>query len=106
MSITTIEVNGVEYVPASSAPEPSPVKIVVLQRGWVVIGRHEVVSADLHRLTGASVIRRWGTTAGLGELVGGPKADTVLDPSGVVSYHPLAAVMTIDADEKSWAGRL
>lgn len=40
----TILVNGVEYVPKSSVQiaEPSgDMKIVILQRGWVMVGRLE-----------------------------------------------------------------
>ena len=40
----SIQINGVEYVPKSSQPyvEPSgDIKIVVLQRGWVMVGRLE-----------------------------------------------------------------
>jgi hypothetical protein len=42
------------------------------------------------------VIRRWGTTKGLGELVNGPLEDTVLDPAGIVRAHKLAVVMQIE----------
>ena len=98
----SITIDGVEYVPASEAPAPSPVKIVVLQRGWVVIGRHATLEDGTVRLTSAHVIRVWGTTKGLGELVNGPTGETVLDHAGTVTYHPLTAVLTIDAKEDAW----
>jgi len=77
-------------------------QIVVLQRGWVVVGD---VSRDGDEVTveNASVIRIWGTTKGLGELVNGPTASTKLDPAGTVRAHALAVVFTIDVDAEKWA---
>jgi len=83
-----------------------PVKILVLQRGWVAIGRHAKDGAE-HVLTDASIIRRWGTTKGVGQLAtDGPRSNTVLDPTGTVRAHELATVLVIDADAAVWADRL
>jgi len=81
------------------------VRIVVLQRGWVVVGR---VSKDGQELVieNASVIRRWGTAKGLGQLAAGPQKDTVLDKAGTVRAHELAVVMQIDCEETPWASAL
>lgn len=74
-------------------------KIVIAQRGWVFVGdvtrtENEVVIED------ASVVRRWGTTAGLGQLAAkGPTADTRLDPCPTVRIHPLAIVAMMDCAE-------
>ncbi len=76
------------------------VSIVVLQRGWVVIG-HLSIEGDDVTITGASVIRRWGTTRGLGQIaLEGIQPETVLDPCGTVRAHRLAVVMTIDVTAK------
>ena len=76
------------------------IRIVVLQRGWVVVGRmsheHEIVLRD------AAVIRRWGTTKGLGSLRGGPAENTELDYAGTVRAHELGVVLTIDCDQDAW----
>jgi hypothetical protein len=80
-------------------------KIVVLQRGWVVVGKFREVSEVEHELTDASVIRYWGTTKGLGELVAGPTSATKLDPCGRVSFHPMAVVLKLDAEESAWSDR-
>lgn len=103
----TITVDGTEYVRADTVPAPtyadSPIRIVVLQRGWVAVGRHTVVSDELHQLDNARVIRKWGTTKGLGEIAaGGPTKDTVLDPAGHIEYHPLAAVLSLACAEGKW----
>lgn len=73
----------------------SNVRILVLQRGWIAVGEYSEVG-DECVLTDASVIRRWGTTKGLGELVNGPLRDTILDPAGIIRAHKLAVVMQIE----------
>ncbi len=72
-------------------------RILVLQRGWVVVGDWSQDGSEV-ALRNASVIRRWGSTKGLGELRNGPLKDTVLDPVGTVRCHELAVVMSIDCE--------
>jgi hypothetical protein len=96
-------VEGTEYVP--KIPSESPIKIVILQRGWVAVGRYSREGGDC-MLTDASVIRVWGTTKGLGELVSGPTNKTVLDKSGTIRFHHLAVVAMLDAEESAWAAKL
>ena len=70
-------------------------KIVVITSGWVVMGD---VTEHNDRLTinAASVIRTWGTSAGLGEIaLNGPTSATVLDPAGVVEVYLSAVIMQI-----------
>lgn len=114
---TTLTVDGILYVRGDqyralwhdhhrTHQEPSPIKIVILQRGWCMVGRYE---ADESRivLTNARVIRRWGTTRGLGEIAAdGPTSDTVLDPAGRVEIHPLTTVAALDCDPDKWAAVL
>ena len=105
---TTLTVDGILYVRGDQylAHQPSPIKIVILQRGWCMVGRYE---ADESRivLTNARVIRRWGTTRGLGEIAAdGPTSDTVLDPAGRVEIHPLTTVAVLDCDPDEWAAVL
>lgn len=77
-------------------------RIVVLQRGWVVVGDYER-EGDEVVVRNASVIRYWGTTQGIGELVNGPTAKTKLDAAGTVRAHQLAVVLTLDVDAEKWA---
>ena len=86
--------------------DDSPIKIVVLQRGWVAIGRYECKSESEHVLRDASIIRILGASKGLGELRSGPTSKTVLDKAGVIRFHPLAVVLIIDAEESAWAPKL
>jgi hypothetical protein len=82
-------------------------KIVVLQRGWVLIGKFERSGSDC-KLHNAAVIRSWGTTRGLGELaLEGPKESTKIDPChGLVEFDILTMVLSISAKEDRWAGKL
>ena len=98
----TIMVDGVEYRRVAA---PSEVRIVVLQRGWIVVGRWSQ-DGDEVAVRDASVVRFWGTTRGVGELVDGPTEKTKLDPAGTVRANAGAVVLTIDVDAEAWAGHL
>lgn len=106
LDASEIEVNGVAYVPKNSQKVQynGDIKIVVLQRGWVMVGRLERDGSECI-LNNASVIRNWGTTKGLGEIAGsGPTKDTKLDPtSGQVEFDYLTVVATISCNESVWA---
>jgi hypothetical protein len=107
MAKKTISVDGVEYVRADSLasipPKDSKIKIVILQRGWVMIGYYSELENDMCQLDNAQVIRRWGTTDGLGQLAReGKQTDTKLEPTGKVNFHKLTVVATIDCDEIKW----
>jgi len=94
----SIVVNGVTYHPAT---EPAETRIVILQRGWVMVGRWHRDGDDC-TLTDAKVIRRWGTTKGLGELRAGPQSGTTLDAAGTVRFHVLTVVASLDCEPGSW----
>lgn len=78
-------------------------RIVVLQRGWVVVGDVTKTGSVLV-ISDARVIRRWGTKdKGLGGLVDGPLAETVLDDAGTVRAHELGVVLMLDVKAEKWA---
>lgn len=96
----TITINDTTYrlIPETSGD----LKIVFLQRGNVLVGRLSR-EGDMCTLRDAEVIRRWGTTQGIGEIaLNGPTGNTVLDPCGTVTFHVLTSVMVIDCDESKW----
>lgn len=101
-----ITIDGVEYTPVKKEGS-GEVRIVVLQRGWVVVGYYSR-EGDNCKLQKASVIRNWGTTKGLGEIAeDGPKKDTKLDPTnGLVEFHRLTEVLTLVAEESEWKPHL
>ena len=72
-------------------------EIVVITNGFVYMGDvHESEDQRYLRITDASCIREWGTTAGLGEIaLNGPTSRTKLDPSGIVEVAWHAVIMRI-----------
>ena len=110
MDVKEVEINGKVYVPKDSIKEnknlSKDVRICVLQRGWVTVGRYSK-DGDECKLENASVIRIWGTSKGLGELVSGPiSGKTTLDPCGTVRFNVLAVVATLDCEADKWAQHL
>lgn len=103
----TITVNGKIYYSEKQNQITGNLKIVVLQRGWVLIGNFEQ-DGDKCKLHNASVIRTWGTTKGLGELAQeGPTAQTKLDKCfGLVEFNELTMVLSISAREEKWAEKI
>lgn len=108
--IESIHINNVEYVRKDQVKNEEfkgDYKIVILQRGWVMIGKLEKSGSDC-KLHHANVIRNWGTTKGLGELATeGKKKDTKLDKcGGVVEFDSLTVVATIAVNEELWKKEL
>jgi hypothetical protein len=104
--INEVEINGIQYVRKDSLNVPKEfdgdIKIVVLQRGWIYIGRFERDGNDC-KLHNAYNIRSWGTTKGLPELVNGATKDTKLDKcEGIVEFDWLTVVHTITVNAKKW----
>lgn len=106
--IDEIVIDGETYVPKSSVCQVmGDIKIVILQRGWTMVGKFERNGSDCY-LHNASVIRTWGTTKGLGEIaIGGPTSNTKLDKcGGLVQFDYLTVVALISCEEKSWKNKL
>ena len=77
-------------------------KIVILDRGHVLVGNVKV-DGDWIETTNASVIRRWGTTRGLGQIaMGGPTPETKLDPIGTVRSPIRALIGLVDCEAAKW----
>ena len=98
-----IKIDDVEYVRKDSLSVPAgSIKIVILQRGWVMVGRYSQDGSKC-RLDNAAVIRKWGTTKGLGEIAdGGPTKNTVLDKIPPVEFHELTVIATIQCRAEKW----
>jgi hypothetical protein len=90
-----------------NAPKPTgKIKIVILQRGWCMVGYFSK-EGEQCKLENAAVIRRWGTIKGLGELaLKGPLSQTVLDPCGVVTFNELTTIAMIDCEDSKWESQL
>ena len=106
----TMMIDEVKYIRADSIkqqPETTgAIRIVILQRGWVMIGRFTKDGPQC-RLENASVVRIWGTSKGLGELATkGPLPNTKLDPCPPVEFHELTIVQTMECVEEVWVSKL
>jgi hypothetical protein len=83
------------------------IRIVVLQRGWVLVGRYSE-EMDRGYLDGASVIRKWGTEHGLGQLVSGPVKEgcngpTILDKcNGRVEFLLGTTILMLYCEADKW----
>ena len=75
--------------------------IVVLERGFVYVGAVTTDDRWLY-IESAANIRRWGTTHGLGELVGGPRTETKLDPAGNVQAPLSVLIHLIEVEARQW----
>ena len=98
-----ITVNGETYYSQKPNNKNSKIKIVILQRGWCMVGRFAKDGSNC-ALTDAYVIRSWGTTKGLGEIAeGGPTSTTKLDKcNGLVEFDYLTVVASISCNEEKW----
>ena len=77
-------------------------QIVVLDRGFVYVG-DVTTDADWCVIEGASCVRRWGTSKGLGELAAsGPLENTVLDPAGTVRAPMRAVIGMLKCEAEKW----
>lgn len=110
VAVNEVKINGVDYIRKDSVKQEDvkgDIKIVILQRGWIVVGRFERNGSDC-KMSNASVIRTWGTTNGLGEIAKkGPTGSTKLDKCyGIVQFDYLTVVATIDCVEAEWKNEL
>ena len=82
------------------------IKIAVLQRGWNVIGRAKQIGEKVF-MRDAYVIRKWGTSEGLGQLaLKGKQSETILDKTGNIEFDVLTSVFLIDCNQEIWQSEL
>lgn len=102
----TVTIDGEEFVKKSDirqSDKPTSLQIIILQRGWVIIGRYRE-EKDEFVCEDSKVLRVWGTTKGLGELaLEGPKTNTKLDDCGTVRSLRTTIVARLDVDETKWS---
>jgi len=103
-----VVINGKTYIPeetsSSHKNHDSDVRIVVLQRGWIHIGRYVPVpqtkEVELHN---SYNIHNWGTTKGLGELCSGPTNKTVLNKNeGIVRFLREQEVFNMSVEKSKY----
>ena len=98
----SIMIDDTKYVRADSVTAcEGPIKIVVLDRGFVYVG-HVEIDGDFVVIRNAKNLRYWGTTKGLGELVNGPLSGTKMDNVGTVRAAYRALISMIDVEQSKW----
>jgi hypothetical protein len=98
-----ITINNEIYIKKSESEyQPSPIQILVLNRGWNVIGNVREKDGKTY-ITNASIIRRWGTTQGLGELaIKGKLPETILDKCLDISLDTANVIFCMNCDQSKW----
>ena len=100
-----ITINNEIYIKKSEIAgyQPSPIQIVVLHRGWIVVGNVSEKEGKTY-IQNASVIRVWGTTKGLGELAEKGKTEkTILDKCPDVSTKTDNVVLVMNCNQENWS---
>ncbi len=73
--------------PSKKEPEFKGRYIVLANRGNTVVGDLYVLNGNERLLKNASVIRRWGTKKGIGQLaIDGAQSETILDKCGEFEF--------------------
>jgi hypothetical protein len=97
--VKEIVIDGVRHVPAEQAN--GELKIVVLDHGFVYVGRFESDGSQIV-IHGARSLIRWGTTAHLGELINGPLDNTKLGDRCTVRAMLEQVKHTIEVNQDAW----
>lgn len=81
--------------------------ILVMERGFVLVVRFKEDGSDdalFYGVKDVAVIRRWGTTKGLGQLAKeGPLPDTILEREECDLVSKDAVYRRIRCDQKAWS---
>lgn len=97
--MNTIMLNGRRYVPLD---ESGDIKIVVLERDFVYVGRTEIADGQV-TIRGARAVIRWGTTQHLAQLVNGPLLNTKLGAAGTVRAMDAQLIHTLEVNQDAWS---
>ena len=86
------------------------IRIIVLQRGWVVVGHYWRDGQQAGIKSGAN-LRRWGSQSGerrgLGAMCSGPTDETVMDAMPMpTDWHVLTEIMSMSVDQDAWTKAL
>ncbi len=83
-------------------PDHGKITLGILDRGHIVVGRLDA-SGDIYLWTEASIVRRWGTKNGLGQLaMEGPLDETRLDQCPMVSVGKTEVLFTMSCTQENW----
>ena len=103
--MSNITMNGMEYQPLNKSDD---IRIVILQRGWVFVGRYAQVNENECVLTDAKNYRYQKSGQGFGYVAKyGPTPDCKLDPCELpVRFNPMTIIATLDCEGNKWSDTL
>ena len=94
-------------MPTQEEPTHFDTCIVVGSNGHCWISKSAVYDGVWLHMNTARIIRVWGTSQGLNQLVNGPLKETVLDaPANVVSLFHHAIIAVIPSSDAQWQEHL
>lgn len=100
-----LTINGESYVKKSdiiNEYKASPIQIVVLNRGWIVVGNVEEKDGKTY-IKKPSIIRNWGTKKGLGELaMNGKLPNTILDECLDITVDTANVIFVMNCNQAKW----
>jgi hypothetical protein len=94
-----ITIDGERFVRAC---ESGQIKIVVLERGFIYVGRVSEEGDPNVTIHGARSIIRWGTSQHIGELVDGPLEKTKLGSPCTVQCRVPQVIHMIEVNQDAW----
>ena len=97
----TVVIDGVTYAPLAEM-EMGEIQIVVLERGFVYVGRFGNDGTTV-TIRSARAIIRWGTSAHLGELQNGPLENTKLGQACTVRCLPSQVIHYVEVNQDAWS---
>ena len=104
-TMNEITINDEVYINKSDLKQeykPSPIQIVVLNRGWIVVGNVSEKGGKTY-IQNPSIIRNWGTKKGLGELaMSGKLPNTVLDECLDITVDTANVIFIMNCDQSKW----
>ena len=78
------------------------INIVILDRGWVLVGELSKKGSVYHLKKG-SVVRVWGTSKGIGEIAeNGPTSHTILDSIPETIFSESSYIMFVKCEDSAW----
>jgi hypothetical protein len=94
-----IIVDGERFLRACDA---GPIKIVVLERGFVYVGRVDEEGDPVVTIHGARALIRWGANKHLGQLANGPLPETNLGDPCTVQCRVNQVIHMIEVSQDAW----
>ena len=105
INLTEVTINNEIYVKKTEILaefKSSPIQIVVLNRGWIVVGNVEEKEGKTY-IRKPSIIRNWGTKKGLGELaMSGKLPETKLDECLDIVVDTANIIFIMNCDQSKW----